>query len=97
MCYMKHSPDWLESSKSATLMSFMRRGDPCWFQSLKSGGGLCIDGNFLDDEGYSCSSYDDATKEDCQDTKDVLTQIPAKQACCECDGGTVYPARKINS
>ncbi|KAL7576090.1 hypothetical protein ACA910_000871 [Epithemia clementina (nom. ined.)] len=92
MCHLKNSPDWLEELKSDDLIRFVRRGDPCWFRGKKENQqpGFCIDGQFFDQEGYHCGDYQVATQEECL-AKDVNTQIPAKQACCGCDGGTFYP------
>ena len=94
MCHLQTSPDWLEGLKSRDLLHFMRRGDPCWFRQKQ--GLLCIDQDFLDDEGYHCGEYEDATSQECQ-AKDVHTGVSATQSCCACGGGTSYTESDENN
>ena len=50
---------------------------------------MCIDEVFLDEEGYYCDGYEEATEQECQ-AKDVFTGKTAKEKCCGCGGGTKY-------
>jgi len=95
MCRMKDSPDWLEQHKSSDLILFMRREqDPCWYRDDEAT--LCIDGNFVDQDHYHCDGYKHATEEECQN-ECVVTGVSAKQACCECGGGTRYRTGSSNT
>lgn len=83
-CNLKESPDWLEEAKAYDLLTFLRPHDPCWNQD--QGSGVCIDGIFLDEEGYYCDGYGEASEEECS-AKDIFTGQPATKLCCGCGGG----------
>jgi hypothetical protein len=85
-CRMARSADWLEENKGSGLMHHLRRDDPCWFSDEEDlNGPLCMDRAFLDAEGYTCTDYGSATKEECKATD--AAGVPASVACCGCRGG----------
>lgn len=86
-CKLKESYDWLEELKANDLLLFLRPHDPCWDDGENSA--MCIDGIFLDKEGYYCDDYEEADDEECQET-DIFTGKSANELCCGCGGGTKY-------
>lgn len=89
MCSMKESPDWLEQHKANELILFLRREpDPCWYDETGVSS-VCIDANFVDQEHYHCDAYKRASRAECEN-ECVVTGVLAKNACCECGGGTRY-------
>lgn len=83
-CALKESNDWLEEAKAFDLLLHLRPHDPCWNE--EEGAGVCIDGVFLDKEGYYCDDYGEPTEEECKAT-DVFTGKSAHELCCGCGGG----------
>lgn len=86
MCRLSHSADWLEENKGGGAIHHLRRDDPCWFGEKGDKYTLCVDHIFLDDEGYTCTDYEDASEKECR-AKDAASGVPATKACCECGGG----------
>ena len=70
--------------KANDLILFLRPHDPCWDD--EEGGFYCLDKLFLDNEGYYCDGYEEATEEECK-AQDVFTGTPATELCCGCGGG----------
>lgn len=62
--------------------------DPCWFQDDDPTKKVCVDGFFLDQEGYTCSDYGDATDKECQEGTSSGGTGTANEACCACGGGS---------
>jgi hypothetical protein len=102
-CQLSHSRDWLEVNKGEGLLYMLRRNDPCWFadprveymkEAATSETELCVDGDFYDNEGYTCSNYDEEPSEaDCL-VKDRHGYL-AKDACCPCGGGERVNTNKV--
>jgi len=87
-CRFKDSHDWLEELKGNDLLLFLRPFDPCWFDDDYTS--LCVDGWFLDEEGYYCDDYGSVEEEEDCEAKDVFTGLPATELCCGCGGGVRY-------
>jgi len=89
LCRLAQSPDWLEKAKGRDALKFLRRGaHPCWFRKQqRDGSSLCMDGNFLDEEKYTCDGYEQASADECHNARDVFTGVRASEACCGCGGG----------
>jgi len=86
---MAKSKDWLEENKGQGAIHHLRPADPCWFKDDTNGlkdGDLCVDDEFVDEEGYVCADYGEATKQECL-AMDVKREVSANQACCGCGGG----------
>jgi hypothetical protein len=97
ICRMAHSPDWLEENKGQGAIHHLRPYDPCWFQDDNAPQGkLCVDDVFRDKEGYTCSDYGRATKEECLAT-DTNGKVMAKDACCGCGGGKAEKSWSMRS
>lgn len=50
---------------------------------------MCIDGIFLDKEGYYCTDHEEGDEEECQET-DIFTGKAANELCGGGGGGTKY-------
>lgn len=90
-CRLKYSDDWLEELKGNDLLLFLRPHDPCWYDDDEFIS-LCVDGLFMDEEGYHCDDYgeiDEEEEEECE-AKDIFTGKPAAELCCGCGGGVWY-------
>ena len=70
--------------KANDLLLFLRPHDPCW--ESEEGKVYCLDQLFMDEEGYYCDGYEDATEEECK-AKDEFTGKTANEMCCGCGGG----------
>lgn len=68
---------------------FLRPHDPCWDDDEDTA--LCVDGVFLDNEGYYCDGYENPEdpEQECK-AKDIFTGKAAKELCCGCGGGVKY-------
>ena len=47
----------------------------------------CVDRYFVDQEGFDCSGYEEASPKECS-VSDAAETTTAKLACCPCGGGT---------
>jgi hypothetical protein len=84
LCRLQHSADWLEENKGEGALHHLRQGGPpCWWDD--AGNTLCVDSDFLDAEGYTCTDYADASEAECKAVN--AKQVAAHEACCACGGG----------
>ena len=89
MCRLAQSEDWLEQLKANQFFYHMRPDYPCHYYEDEDA--VCIDlDGFVDDEGYSCSGYEQHHCKEHGDKVGVLYDLTVNDACCVCNGGEYF-------